>query len=258
MPNSIAVFSSGASALGVRDWVKSQSYVRQSDGYLIEVYNGPKTSLSAFVAAVKRTYPSNYTEIAESVSDGGSATVTISVGDENTGEGGTPEATDDVKDLDYQITPYIEEVPIECNPEFDALTAEQVAEVKALVDAADTEEIAKLTGKQATLAYWLMMGVTTYKMPCFQVSVTRYMKLKSVLPGDIYTGCGEVTTSILNVPVEALPEGEWEYLKLSPTVTPEQKWLRCAYEYLGAKRWPNFYKGGSWTPEGASTPGGAS
>lgn len=251
-PTSIAVYSN-ASALGVPGWVRSQAYTRQADGYRVEVYSGPKTSLKAFIAAVKTTYPKNYTEIEESLGDG-SATVTLTIGEETEGSGETQPDAEDVKDPDYQITPSIEEVPIECHEAFDSLTAEQVAEVKALVDAADTEAISALTGAQAKLAYWLMMGVTTYKMPCFQVSITRYMKLKSTPPGAIYEGCGQVTKSLPIVPTAALPEGQWEYLKLCPTVTPEQKWLRCAYEYLGAKRWPaTFYPGGSWKPDGGQS-----
>lgn len=251
-PTSIAVYSN-ASALGVPGWVRSQAYTRQSDGYRVEVYSGPKTSLKAFIAAVKTTYPKNYTEIEESLGDG-SATVTLTIGEETEGTGETQPDAEDVKDPDYQITPTIEEVPIECHEAFDSLTAEQVAEVKALVDAADTAGIEALTGAQAKLAYWLMMGVTTYKMPCFQVSITRYMKLKSTPPGAIYEGCGQVTKSLPIVPTAALPKGPWEYLKLCPTVTPEQKWLRCAYEYLGAKRWPaTFYPGGSWKPDGGQS-----
>lgn len=251
-PTSIAVYSN-SSALGVSGWVRSQAYTRQSDGYRIEVYSGPKTSLGAFIAAIKKTYPKNYTEIEESLGDG-SATVTLTIGDETEGSGATQPDAEDVKDPDYQITPSIEEVPIECHETFDSLTAEQVAQVHALVDAADTESISALTGAQAKLAYWLMMGVTTYKMPCFQVSITRYMKLKSTPPGAIYEGCGQVMKSLPIVPTAALPEGQWEYLKLCPTVTPEQKWLRCAYEYLGAKRWPaTFYPGGSWKPDGGQS-----
>lgn len=251
-PTSIAVYSN-ASALGVPGWVRSQAYTRQADGYRVEVYSGPKTSIKAFIEAIKKTYPKNYTEIEESFGDG-SATVTLTIGEETESSGGTQPDAEDVKDPDYQITPTIEEVPIECHETFDSLTAEQVVEVKALVDAADTESISALTGAQAKLAYWLMMGVTTYKMPCFQVSITRYMKLKSTPPGAIYEGCGQVTKSLPIVPTAALPEGQWEYLKLCPTVTPEQKWLRCAYEYLGAKRWPaTFYSGGSWKPDGGQS-----
>lgn len=251
-PTSIAVYSN-ASALGVPGWVRSQAYTRQADGYRVEVYSGPKTSLKAFIAAIKTTYPKNYTEIEESLGDG-SATVTLTIGEETEGSGETQPDAEDVKDPDYQITPTIEEVPIECHDEFASLTAEQVANVHALVDAADTESISALTGAQAKLAYWLMMGVTTYKMPCFQVSITRYMKLKSTPPGAIYEGCGQVTKRLPIVPTAALPTGQWEYLKLCPTVTPEQKWLRCAYEYLGAKRWPaTFYPGGSWKPDGGQS-----
>lgn len=256
MPNTVSpattslVCISTSAALGVHGWVCSQSYTRQSDGYLVQVYHGPKTSLDDFVKAVKAEYSKRYTEIEESLSDGGAATVTVTIGDEDTSSGAGQETTEDVKDPDYQITPSIEEVPIECHEAFNSLTAEQIAQVHALVDAADTESISALTGAQATLAYWLMMGVTTYKMPCFQVSITRYMKLKSTPPGAIYEGCGQVTKSLPIVPAAALPEGQWEYLKLCPTVTPEQKWLRCAYEYLGAKRWPaTFYPGGSWKPD---------
>lgn len=251
--SSLAVYAT-TSALGVPGWVRSQAYTRTSDGYRVEVYNGPKTSLDTFVAKVKDAYPKNYTDIEESVSDGGVATVTVTIGDEDTSGGAGQEETEDVKEPDYTVTPTIEEVPVECNPAFDGLTAEQVSQVHSLIDAADTDGIAALTGLQATLAYWLQMGVTTYKMPCFQVSVTRYMRLKSTLPGDIYTGCGNVTKTVPGVPAAALPAGQWEYLKLCPTVTPEQKWLRCAYEYLGAKRWPaTFYPGGSWSPAGGQS-----
>lgn len=260
MPNSVTpataslVCISTNKALGVYGWVCSQSYTRQSDGYLVQVYHGPKTSLDDFIKAVKAEYPKRYTEIEGSFSDGGAATVTVTIGDEDTSSGAGTEETEDVKDPDYQITPTIEEIPIECHEAFNGLTAEQIGEVHALVDAADTAGISALTGAQATLAYWLQMGVTTYKMPCFQVSITRYKKLKTTPPGDIYDDCGKVVKSIGGVPANALPEGQWEYLKLCPTVTPEQKWLRCAYEYLGAKRWPaTFYPGGSWKPKGGQS-----
>lgn len=259
MPNSVTPAStslvciSTSAALGVYGWVCSQSYTRQSDGYKVEVYNGPKTSLADFIAAVKAEYPKRYTEIEESLSDGGAATVTVTIGDEDTTSGAGTEETEDVKDPDYQITPTIEEIPIECHDAFASLTAEQIGQVHALVDAADTAGIEALTGAQAKLAYWLTVGVTTYKQPCFQVSVTRYKKLKTTPPGDIYSDCGTVVKSIGGVPANALPAGQWEYLKLCPTVTPEQKWLRCAYEYLGAKRWPaTFYPGGSWKPDGGT------
>lgn len=259
MPNTVTpadssiVVLSTQKALGVPGWVCSQSYTRQSDGYKVEVYNGPKTSLKAFIAAVKTTYPNRYTEIEESLSDGGSATVTLTIGEEDTSGGSTTGETEDVKEPDYQITPTIEEVPIECHDAFASLTAEQIGQVHALIDAADTAGIAALTGAQAKLAYWLQVGVTTYKQPCFQVSITRYMKLKTTPPGAVYEGCGQVTKSLPIVPSAALPTGQWEYLKLCPTVTPEQKWLRCAYEYLGAKRWPKtFYPGGSWQPDGGT------
>lgn len=254
MPNTVTpattslVCISTNKALGVFGWVCSQSYTRQSDGYKVEVYHGPKTSLDDFIKAVKAEYPKRYTEIEESLSDGGAATVTVTLGDEDTSSGAGQETTEDVKDPDYQITPTIEEIPIECHESFDSLTAEQIGQVKALVDAADTAGIAALTGLQATLAYWLQMGVTTYKQPCFQVTITRYMKLKSTPPGAIYQGCGTVVKSLPIIPKTALPTGQWEYLMLCPTVTPEQKWLRCSYEYLGAKRWPSTFYNGSWTP----------
>lgn len=260
MPNTVTpataslVCISTNAALGVHGWVCSQSYTRQSDGYKVEVYHGPKTSLDDFIKAVKAEYPKHYTEIEESLSDGGAATVTVTIGDEDTTSGTGQETTEDVKDPDYQVTPTIEEIPIECHDAFASLTVEQVAQVHAFVDAADTAGIAALNGAQAKLAYWLQMGVTTYKQPCFQVSITRYMKLKTTPPGAVYEGCGQVTKSLPIIPTAALPAGQWEYLKLCPTVTPEQKWLRCSYEYLGAKRWPNtFYPGGSWKPDGGQS-----
>ena len=195
MPNTVApadssiVVLSTQKALGVPGWVCSQSYTRQADGYRVEVYNGPKTSIAAFIEAVKAEYPKNYTEIEESFSDGGAATVTLTIGEEDTSPGTGQETTEDVKDPDYQVTPTIEEIPIECHDAFASLTAEQIGQVHALIDAADTAGIAALTGAQAKLAYWLQVGVTTYKQPCFQVSITRYIKLKSTPPGAIYTGC---------------------------------------------------------------------
>ena len=251
---SIVVYGD-ADALGVPGWLLTNAYTRASDGYRVETYVGPKTSLEAFVAAVKTVYPNNYTDISENVS-AAVAEVTVTVGEEKTGEGGQGEATTDVKDPDYQISPSIEEIPLECKEDYDGLTAEEIARIKDAVEKADTDYIDTLAGAAAQLAYWLQMGVTTYKQPCFVVSVTRYLKLRTLIPGDVYDGCGGVTASVPGVPSAALPAGGWEYLKLCPVVQPEAKWLRCSYQYLGAKRWPSFYPGGSWTPPGQGGGGG--
>ena len=245
--SSLKIFGSPNGELGVANWLCLNSYTRASDGYIIKTYAGPKTSLEAFVAAVKTHWPKNYTEIDESVG-GGTAQVTVTIGDESTGEGGQPEDTTDVKEPDYQVSPSIEEIPLECHEDYEDLSAEEVVAIKEAVEAADTDYLKTLTGAAAQLAYWLMMGVTTYKLPCFVISVTRYLKLKTTPPGGAYTGCGEVTNTVPGVPTAALPAGTWQYLKLCPVIAPETKWLRCAYQYLAARRWPAFYPGGSWTP----------
>lgn len=240
-----------ASALGVAGWLCTNSYVRQSDGYTVQTYVGPKTSLASFVAAVKTTYPKRYTEIDEQVASA-VATVTVTIGSEDTSDPSS-ETTEDVKEPDYQVSPSIEEIPLECKEDFASLTAEDIAKIKDAVDKADTAYINTLSGDAATLAYWLQMGVTTYKQPCFVVSITRYLQLKKTPPGAIYSGCGQVFkgSQLPIIPKAALPQGKWEYLMLCPVVEPEAKWLRCSYQYLGAKRWPSFYSGGSWTPPDA-------
>ena len=239
-----------ASALNVPGWLCTNSYVRASDGYTVQEYVGPKTSVAAFVAAVKVAYPKRYTEINEQVA-AAVANVTVTIGDEDTSDPST-ETTDDVKEPDYQVSPSIEEIPLECKEDYESLSADDIAKIKDAIDKADTDYIDTLTGAAKQLAYWLQMGVTTYKQPCFVVSVTRYLKLKTTPPGAIYDGCGSVykSSQLPIVPAAALPSGDWEYLKLCPVVEPEAKWLRCSYQFLGAKRWPNFYPGGSWTPPG--------
>ena len=111
------------------------------------------------------------------------------------------------------------------------------------------------TDLQADYASWRLIGQETFLKPTYNLNITFHLTVEKRAEAKNYiTDAGKVLTwqqALAQVPSNRRPpqpSGFNQWLACAPTISQTQTGCDVTVTFIGAKAFPNYYSGGSWTP----------
>lgn len=109
--------------------------------------------------------------------------------------------------------------------------------------------------KMADYASWRLIGQESFLKPTYTLNITFHLLVEARDQASQYIQtAGSVVTwaqALANVPANRKPpqpSGFDQWLACAPTVSQTQTGCDVTISFIGAKAFPNYYAGGSWTP----------
>lgn len=270
----------------VLGWVRSRIAPNPDSATLEYVYRGVRSNEAAALAAIKAFHPESRSIVPSSVSDAVSEFRVIV--DDSSNPAGLPTPEGDARSPTFEVigidgTDTIYHFKGEENLKRVAdinrkiKTGEITKEIEQLKK--DADESAEGSFQKTIYSYvlWQIAGVTTKRVHSYNVNMTRFLKLSTATPANLYQNVGKVISwnqlpidksfQITNeegevvslvIPEPMIYDGSTgtdsplQWLIRQPSLNVEKKWIRMTQTFLGALRYPDFYPGGSWdvTKEG--------
>ena len=107
----------------------------------------------------------------------------------------------------------------------------------------------------ADYASWRLIGQEAFLTPTYTLNITFHLTAESRAEAKNYIQtAGKVVTwdaALAKVPAARKPpqpSGFDQWLACAPTITQTQTGCDVTISFIGARAFPNYYDGGSWTP----------
>ena len=138
----------------------------------------------------------------------------------------------------------------------DGITVQDAQTVETLIRDQGTVYQAQCSGdKMSDLASWKLIGQETFLKPTYTLQIVFHIRSdKRAQAADYITTAGTILTwaqALANVPSARRPpqpDGFAQWLACAPTIIQTQTGCDVTVSYIGAKAFPNYYTGGTWTP----------
>lgn len=257
------VKSIGGKSLQVEGWVLTRDFLDSESGERQIIYKGRVDSLSTFITKVKASGGYDRLEVQK---DEATATATVTT-TKNYGKGAsstTKPSANETALPDVTLQGSMIQVPLCQAPLFglsedggsgDALTVQRVKTIDYIIREKGTitknEAGSSLAQKYAA---WLLLGMKTFEKPVYMLSITYHLRVdKSKKVSSFVEEAGtilkfaDIITSLPSALRPYQPSGFAEWLAQAPTVRYGAQSIDVTQTFIGAKKWPEYYKNGTWT-----------
>lgn len=258
------VASIGGNWFGVPGWALARDFTDPESGEHQVTYKGRADSLADFLGKLKDG--SGYDKL-EVQKDEATATATVTV-TETYGPDNTTPAKPGVNETalpDVTLQGSMLQVPLcqaplfgltgEADASATALTVQRVKTIDYIIrekgTITQTEAGPELAQKYAA---WLLLGMKTFSRPVYTLSITHHLRVdKAEKVADFVKTAGTVLafSAITGTLPKRLkpyqPEGFDAWLAQAPTVRYGAQSIDVTQTFIGAKKWPEYYSGGTWT-----------
>jgi hypothetical protein len=232
-----------------------------SSGLRIRVRQGPATSLSTEIAALKAALDIETLDPSVSL---GSALATIRTSYRTAG-GVLP--LNERRSPVYATTPMMEVVDIRAHPKSQPIAAE-IPTIERYIASGDIAGLKAAYAGNASALYFAALwvaGVTSYEAPAFQLSVTRFYTNPPTIAADYATINKVFAWSAIRTDNKTIPSYvdepkyvtaagvatpfEWRLISVAPVVTRGQENV-VTWIFIGRDKWAKeLYNGGTWEPQ---------
>lgn len=253
------------SNIGIIGWALV-SATTQQDGSSETVLRGDVAKLSAALAYAA-ALPNDEITIAKDP-ETGTATITVTASADSspsTSEDPDEETNDPNLTAPPEVTlaGQMAAVPIHQAPYFglgedgdEAITVQDVQTVETSIrDTGTVYQAQCRSDKMADYASWRLIGQDTFLKPTYVLQIVFHIKAdKRDQAASYIAEAGTIRSwdqALAQVPSARRPpqpSGFAQWLAQAPTVTQTQSGCDVSVSYIGAKAFPNYYTGGTWTP----------
>ena len=258
------VASIGGNWFGVPGWALARDFTDPESGERQLIYKGRADSLDAFLKALK--YGSVYDKL-EVQKDETTATATVTVTETYGPDDTTPAKPGEHETAlpDVTLQGSMLQVPLcqaplfgltgEADASATALTVQRVKTIDYIIrekgTITQTEAGPELAQKYAA---WLLLGMKTFAKPVYTISITHHLRVDKaekvanfVKDAGTILSFGSVIYSLPRRLKPYQPEGFDAWLAQAPTVRYGAQSIDVTQTFIGAKKWPEYYSGGTWT-----------
>ena len=257
------VASIGGNWLGVPGWALARDFTDPESGEHQVTYKGRADSLADFLDRLKDG--SGYDRL-EVQKDETTATATVTVTETYSPDDTAPAkpSGNETALPDVTLQGSMLQVPLCQAPLFGltgeadagtALTVQRVKTIDYIIrekgTITQTEAGPELAQKYAAL---LLLGMKTFSRPVYTLSITHHLRVdKAERVADFVKTAGTVLAfaTITGTLPKRLkpyqPDGFTAWLAQAPTVRYGAQSIDVTQTFIGAKKWPEYYTGGTWT-----------
>lgn len=258
------VESIGGKVLEVTGWVLARDFTDPESGEHQITYKGRADSLAAFLKKLKDNSVYDKLEVQK---DEATATATVTATETYSPDKDTPAKPSDNETAlpDVTLQGSMLQVPLcqaplfgltgEADASATALTVQRVKTIDYIIrekgTITQTEAGPKLAQKYAA---WLLFGMKTFSKPVYTLSITHHLRVdKSDKVAEFVETAGTVLafskiTGTLPKRLQPYhPTGFDVWLAQAPTVRYGAQSIDVTQTFIGAKKWPEYYSGGTWT-----------
>lgn len=257
------VESIGGKVLGFTGWVLTRDFTDPESGERQVTYKGRADSLDSFLEALKTGSVYDKLEVQK---DEATATATVTSTETYSPDADTPAKPSDKETAlpDVTLQGSMLQVPL-CQAPFFGLTGEAEAGAKSItVQQVKTieyiiREKGTITTSEASsgvgqkYAAWLLLGMKTFSKPVYTLSITHHLRVdKAESVAQFVETAGTVldfatiTQSLPKRLKPYQPTGFDAWLAQAPTVRYGSQSIDVSQTFIGAKKWPEYYTGGTW------------
>lgn len=258
------VASIGGNVLEVTGWVLTRDFTDPASGEHQVTYKGRADSLSTFLTKVKASGGYDRLEVQK---DETTSTATVTVTETYSPDDKNPAKPSDNETAlpDVTLQGSMLQVPL-CQAPLFGLTGEAEANAAALtVQRVKTidyiiREKGTITQTEAgpelaqTYAAWLLLGMKTFSKPVYTLSITHHLRVDKadnvssfVETAGTVLAFAAITASLPKRLKPYQPTGFDAWLAQAPTVRYGAQSIDVTQTFIGAKKWPDYYSGGTWT-----------
>lgn len=255
------------SNIGISGWALVSS-TEQPDGSTETILRGAVTKLKDALAYAAKL-PNDEIRI-DKDSASGVATITVTASsDSSPSSSEDPDA--DLNDPNLAEPPEVTlsgsmaSVPLHQAPRFGlgdtaadsgGVTVQDVQTVETLIrDAGTVTQVQCRSDAMADYASWRLIGQDAFLKPTYTLQITFHLLVEAREKAAQYIQtAGSVVTwtqALANVPANRKPpqpSGFDQWLACAPTVSQTQTGCDVTISFIGAKAFPSYYNGGTWTP----------
>lgn len=258
------VASIGGNWLGVHGWALARDFTDPESGEHQLTYKGRADSLDDFLGRLKDG--SGYDRL-EVQKDEATATATVTVTETYAPDDTSPAkpGKNETALPDVTLQGSMLQVPLCQAPLFGLtgeagasatdLTVQRVKTIDYIIrekgTITQTEAGPELAQKYAA---WLLLGMKTFSKPVYNLSITHHLRVdKAELVTDFVETAGtvlafsKITRTLPKRLKPYQPTGFVAWLAQAPTVRYGAQSIDVTQTFIGAKKWPEYYSGGTWT-----------
>lgn len=239
----------------------------QPDGSSETVLQGAISALSAALDYAQRL-PNDDIRVSKDPATG-VATITVTASSDSspskTEEGDKTPINDPnlSEPPEVTLTGSMAAVPVHQAPTFglgdemqNGLSVQDVQKVETLIrDTGTVTQKECASHLQADYASWRLIGQETFLKPTYNLNITFHIIAeKRAEAANYIKDAGKVLTwqqALSQVPSARRPpqpSGFDQWLACAPTISQTQTGCDVTISFIGARAFPNYYEGGSWTP----------
>lgn len=256
------VASIGGDALTIDGWALARNFTDPASGDTQIVYKGRADKLDTFIEKLEEGGGYDRLEVQK---DEASVTATVTVTKAYGPDDKNPAkpSSDEVALPDVTLQGSMLQVPLCQAPFFglaekegdgEALTVQRVKTIDYIIREKGTitknEAGSSLAQKYAA---WLLLGMKTFEKPVYTLSITYHLRVDkpSKVSTFVETAGTILSFSDITKPLPArlkvyCPDGFAEWLAQAPTVRYGAQSIDVTQTFIGAKKWPEYYKSGTW------------
>ena len=262
------VASIGGNAFNVDGWALTRNFIDPVSGDAQIVYKGRADTLDSFLKKLEGNVGYDKMEVQkDEATSTATVTITKAYGPDSTKP--AQPSGDEVALPDVTLQGSMLQVPL-CQAPFFGLTGE-AGDGEAALTVQRVKTIDYIIREKGTItlteagssalgqkyAAWLLLGMKTFSKPVYTLSITYHLRVDkpSKVSSFVETAGTVLTFSEITGSLPARlkvyePDGFDAWLAQAPTVRYGAQSIDVTQTFIGAKKWPEYYIGGTWTAPG--------
>ena len=257
------VASIGGKAFNIDGWALTRNFTDPVSGYTKIIYKGRADTLDTFLKKLADNGGYDKWEVQnDEATSTATVTITKAYGPDSTKP--SQPSIEEVALPDVTLQGSMLQVPLCQAPFFglaekeeggEALTVQRVKTIDYIIREKGTitknEAGSSLTQKYAA---WLLLGMKTFEKPVYTLSITYHLRVDKPSKVSTFVKTAGTILSFSKI-TESLPARLKVYkpddldawLAQAPTVRYGAQSIDVTQTFIGAKKWPEYYKEGTWT-----------